>query len=220
MNLHEFSGSQVVCFENSPPLEGNPAFADLSFSPRHGLDDRVVAGAGIYAICFDGQLIYLGKFLGKRGNPAGGNIVDARWTKHLGTLTMRGRRVSVPRRTIDALLHAYPGHPVAAGIRNADADVVSRDRGCVSSVNRARFAVRHWEALSAFNRETLDRFQFLYGQVQSQDRVESHLRREVSALESRLVKQMRPCCNGHVDADAAGRFSLEETRRVLQHVIH
>lgn len=216
MKIYSFQGSDVIDVHQDQPLPGNPAFANLVFRPRRNLAPSVVAGAGIYAIHFDGNLIYLGKFQGTKENTFGGSVVDARWTKHMGTLTMRGRRVSVPNQTISLLANGHRDHPAVVGIMGADRDFLSTDRGCISSLNRIRFAMQHWDAFSAFDPGVLSRFQFLYGQIQPRSVNEDWIRGAVSDLERDLVAQLRPPCNGNVLAERAGHHTLEQTRQAIE----
>lgn len=216
MKIHEFHGSDVIDVRQDQPLPGNPVFADLTFRPRRNLAPSVVAGVGIYAIHFDGNLLYLGKFQGTRGNPFGGSVVDARWTKHVSTLSLRGRSISVPNQTITQLTNSHGHHPAVAGIVGGDRSVVSKDKGCISSLNRIRFAMQHWDAFTEFDRKTLDRFQFLYGQIQPRAVDEDCIRAAVSDLERDLVAQLQPPCNGNVPAGRARQHTLEQTRQAIE----
>jgi hypothetical protein len=216
MKIHSFQGSSVIAVRHDRPLPGNPAFANVIFRPQRNLAPSTVAGAGIYCILFDNRLTYLGKFQGTTGNPFGGSVIDARWTKHMATLTMRGRRVSVPNQTIAELASRHRDHPIVAGILDADRKVVSKDKGCISSLNRIRFAMQHWDAFADFNPGVLNRFQFLYGQIQPCAVSEDWIRGAVSDLERDLVAQLQPPCNGNVPAEHARHHTLEETREALK----
>ena len=216
MKIHEFHGSDVIDVRQDQPLPGNPVFADLIFRPRRNLAQAVVAGAGVYAIHFDGNLLYLGKFQGTKGNPFGGSVVDARWTKHVSTLSLRGRSISVPNQTITQLANSHGHHPAVVGIIGGDRNIVSKDKGCISSLNRIRFAMQHWEAFADFNTEVLNRFQFLYGQIQPHAVSEDWIRGAVSDLELDLVADLQPPCNGNVPAERARHHTLEQTRQAIE----
>ena len=217
MKIHEFQGSDVIDVRQDEPLPGNPAFADLIFRPRRNLAPSVVAGAGIYAILFDGSLKYLGKFQGTKGNPFGGSVVDARWTKHVSTLSLRGRSISVPNQTITELANSHRHHPAVVGIVGGDRRVVSKDKGCISSLNRIRFAMQHWDdAFANFNSGVLNRFTFLYGQIQPRAVNEDWIRVAVSDLERDLVARLQPPCNGNVPAERARHHTLEQTRQAIE----
>jgi hypothetical protein len=216
MKIHVFHGSEVIDVRQDRSLPGNPAFADLIFRPRRNLAPSVVAGAGIYAIHFDGNLLYLGKFQGTKGNPFGGSVVDARWTKHVSTLSLRGRSISVPNQTITQLANSHGQHPAVVGIVGGDRSVVSKDKGCISSLNRIRFAMQHWDAFADFNPGVLNRFQFLYGQIQPRIVNEDWIRGAVSDLERDLVAQLQPPCNGNVPAERGRHHTLEQTRGAIK----
>jgi len=213
--IHEFSGSQVIDVRQDQPLPGNPGFANLVFRPRRNLATKVVAGAGIYVIHFDQTLLYVGKFEGKEGAPFGGNVVRERWIRHMGTLTLRGRPVSVPGGTINRLTNFDREHPAVVGILGADRNVMSTGRGCVSSFNRALFAMQNWDTFSRLDQQGLARFQFLYGQIQPHAVSEDWICKAVSDLERDLVGQLQPPCNGNVPAERARHHTLEQTREVL-----
>ena len=216
MKIHSFQGTDVIDVRQDQPLPGNPAFADLVFRPRRNLAPSVVAGAGIYGIHFDGNLLYLGKFQGTKGNPFGGSVVDARWTKHVSTLSLRGRSISVPNQTITQLANSHGRHPAVVGIVGGDRIVVSKDKGCISSLNRIGFAMQHWDSFSDFNPGVLSRFQFVYGQIQPRIVNEDWIRGAVSDLERDLVAQLQPPCNGNVPAERARHHTLEQTREAIK----
>ena len=215
MKIHVFHGSEVIDVRQDCSLPGNPAFADLIFRPHRNLAPSVVAGAGIYSIHFDGNLLYLGKFQGTKGNPFGGSVVDARWTKHVSTLSLRGRSISVPNQTIMQLANSHGHHPAVVGIVGGDRSVVSKDKGCISSLNRIRFAMQHWDAFADFNLGVLNRFTFLYAQIQPRAVSEDWIRGAVSDLERDLVAQLQPPCNGNVPAERARHHTLEQTRGAI-----
>jgi hypothetical protein len=217
MKIYTFQGSDVIDVIQNQPLPGNPVFADLIFRPRRNLAPSVVAGCGAYAICFQNSLLYVGQYRGTIGAPFGGHVVRERWTKHLATLTLRGRRVSVPNQTITELSSRYRDHPAVAGILDADRKVVSKDKGCISSLNRIRFAMQHWDdAFADFNSGVLNRFTFLYGQIQPYAVSEDWIRGAVSDLERDLVARLQPPCNGNVPAERARHHTLEQTRQAIE----
>lgn len=215
-HIHEFFGSQVIDVSQDQPLTGNSVLADLVFRPRRNLATTAVAGAGIYTICFDETLLYIGKFQGKKDIPFGGNVVRERWVRHMGTLTLRGRPVSMPGQSINRLANFDCHHPAVVGILGADRNVMSKGRGCVSSFNRALFAMQHWDTFSRLDQQALGRFQFLYAQVQPSAVSEDWIRKAVSDLEHDLVARLQPPCNGNVSAERARHHTLEQTRAALE----
>lgn len=74
---------------------------DLEITRKKGFDGDT--GYGIYLIWFDTELLYLGSFCGTK------SVVRDRWSKHLSTLTLRLRDVSLvqlrsPDPTLNSLL--------------------------------------------------------------------------------------------------------------------
>ena len=98
----------------------------------------------------------------------------------------------------------------------ADRGFLSTDRGCISSLNRIRFAMQHWNAFADFNQGVLNRFTFLYGQIQPRAVNEDWIRGAVSDLERDLVALLQPPCNGNVPAGQARHHTLGQSRQAIE----
>lgn len=196
----EFSAAELFSIEPAHAVPGNPAWANLRF--RLTLRDKAaLAGAGIYAAFFDDQLIYIGKYLGKKQAPFQGNIALARWDKHIGTLTLRGRALSFAEKSHQRIL-ALPDHPVVTALKGASAKTLLRDRGMLSTYNRGLFAIQHWDAFQELNEVALARFSFVYVRLARQHaegRWQTALIRErINEVEDQLVESLQPRCNAVV----------------------
>lgn len=177
-------------------------FLDLRFVP--GLDARhrhLVRGPGLYGIFFRRddaaahELVYVGKFRGRRTDPSGGNAVGTRWWAHAASLTMRGHRVSINPRTLGALPHVLPaGH---AYLSLATAPAISKDRGCQAGLNRVLFAAAHVAPFAQLERcaSTRARFRFGYVRVSGHGLGVAAIRDLIGAAETDLVARLRPQCN-------------------------
>ena len=73
---------------------GNPVWMNVSFRVRRN-NQFEFPGAGLYVIFLDEQLIYLGIYAGSKGDPYSGSALRDRWLKHVGTITFRGKKISL-----------------------------------------------------------------------------------------------------------------------------
>lgn len=209
---HDFVAEDFCRLKQGIAFPAHSPFADCRFSvdlePSSRVKEKLV-GPGIYAVCYDQQLIYIGKYLGQKNYTFAGNIARLRWVQHLGSMTMRDRRVSLSKRSLDVLLNRDFLHRHNALIRSLayafDNDRASsstkpflqRDRGCLSTVNRVLFALEHWPLFSQSEGPALGRFSFHYFRVgkPSIELPAQTLRTWISTLEDRLVEAFRPPCN-------------------------
>jgi hypothetical protein len=174
-------------------------------------------GAGVYAIFFCDELIYVGKFLGSAKNPAGGNILRSRWDKHLGTLTMTGAKTSIRRRTLDFLTARYAKHSLTKALMASDLGFLLRDRGCVSTQNRTRFALENWKLFSSDIEQALRQFSFLYVKpaLVPSTRISS-FRKAIGDVEQTLIHDLRPRCNSEIELGTQKtKVRCIETRKTI-----
>jgi len=191
-----FNAKELFTFSEVKPVPGLPPFFNLHF--RQAIKEKEpFLGPGLYIISFDGEPIYLGKYLGRKQKPFSGNILDLRWSKHIATLTLRGKRLSLSRRALTTAVDANPGSAIVKALRNAESDVVHTDRGCVTTAPRVLFAHKRWGEFAALDEDVLGRFEFSYVRVEQPDeKVESSfIRQHVSSVESRLIEQFALPCN-------------------------
>lgn len=161
-------------------------------------------GAGLYGLCFDGQLIYIGSYLGnaKQGANRGGDVLAQRWWTHIGAITARGNRVHVAPRSLKGLQRRVSDqHPLWLGLVQApDGQMLSRDAGNLCPLRRLLFAARHADLFLAENAQPddiLSRFQFIYHHP---DVAPAHLSanewaRFILAQERSLITAWAPECN-------------------------
>ena len=204
-----FPGSQLFTFEQSAVIPGNPDWANLNFKALGHQAPQDFNGPGIYMIFFDGAPVYLGKYLGQKTNVFGGRVHTVRWDKHLGTLTSRGRKLSVAKRSLEEIrVRLSQRHELdqsenalLSGLCSANAETLIRDRGCVSSVNRFLFSAQNWPSFSNLQTTDLARFNFLYVRISEQEfgqrtiQTDQQVRRAVSRAEKRLISDLRPIGN-------------------------
>ena len=63
-----------------------------------------VTGAGLYGILYKDRLIYVGKFQGTKHNFSAGNIIDARWVKHISSMTFFGHNLSFSKKSLKSII--------------------------------------------------------------------------------------------------------------------
>jgi hypothetical protein len=142
-------------------------------------------------------------YRGLAEDPAGGNVVTTRWSKHLGTLTLRGHRVSIGKQALeqlgeDSLAHA---EPITCLLTCSQASpALHKDRGMNTSINRAAFAARNWETFSQLNPgSNLNEFVFTYVQLSMaalRARDPKWIRETVARAEEYARAVLQPICNG------------------------
>lgn len=154
-------------------------------------------GPGLYAIFYRGELIYIGKYLGRRDNPYSGNIVATRWWAHFATLTLLGHRVSIPSGVLDLL----PQNNKGDLFRNLQQHAaitprLTSHRGCVTSLNRLLFAGKYWSIFNTRDpKRLLNDFEFLYIRLRQSNVNVAYLRERISSAEDASIHKLMPKCN-------------------------
>ena len=133
---------------------GMPTMADHNFRIQPDLPENLRKGSGLYAIFrrrHDSQwelaqweLAYIGRFIGPDTDVFGGDIISARWARHIATLSLRGVKISISINLRNAFTAAAPTHPIAAAIAVADPEILRKDRGFQVSANRITYGARLW----------------------------------------------------------------------------
>lgn len=195
---HAYNGNDLFKISTKPAVIGNPAWADLVIQGQNA-SQRAHHGPGIYACFFENQLIYIGKFLGKKLSPFSGSVLSMRWEKHVGSMTLRAQKLSFSKKAFWNICNRPSQSGPVQDIRAANPRTVIRDRGIMSNYKRVLFAETHWHLFNAPAALPLELFDFLFVAVVD-DPVSLGLstlqiRKIVSDVESSLVQVMRPCCN-------------------------
>jgi hypothetical protein len=186
------------------------------------------AGAGLYGLCFDDRLVYVGSYLGagKGGAFATGDVVKARWWTHVGAITARGDHVHIAPASLRALL-ADPGpqHPMVAGFSAAaEPTRLHKDDGTLSPLRRLRFALRHSDVFLGEGtqpQDVLPRFSYTYCRFDAPpDGLSSAAwKQHIEAAERRLIQRLAPACNTkHVpEGKSPAVVSCAEVPALLEH---
>lgn len=176
-------------------------FLNLSFNRKRNIEK--MTGPGVYLIEFKGEIIYIGKYQGQKKNIAKGNIFTDRWCRHLQTLTLRGQRLSIPKRSYLKLRNNYPD--IDKLLVDQPLEVLHKDKGFNSSYNRSKFALENVFHLNDEN--ILSEFKFYYYRFSPDDFAStSEARAFISGLEEELLSFFTPQCNkeykgGETNAD-------------------
>lgn len=203
------NASDVLSIEELPTGRAGVCHLNWEVSPiamtkRNPDDPKFYYGAGIYALCLDDNLIYIGSYLGSGdlGASLNGDVVRDRWWTHIGSITGRGSRVHIAPATLEALRKTLEAdHPMLKGLDDAkDISELHKDNGNLAPLRRLLFAAK------VFNEsfegrvnvdETLGRFKFVY--VRFEDNPLGidgfSLKRIIESVEKRLVSSLCPPCN-------------------------
>ena len=212
-----FRADEIISVERKVPLQNALPFADTIFKGK--AKHHNFGGAGLYAAYFDDQLIYIGKFMGRKGNWAGGNVVEARWTKHIGTFSMRARHIGFSARAfaeitrhIEASESGIPAE-LADGVRNAKKELLCRETGCMSTFSRFRVASDIWRLTNG--EVDLGRFNFIYSKLQGDWSTEP-VRALVSAAETDVLRRHHPPGNTIARRVVAALPSAEQLAEIFE----
>jgi hypothetical protein len=217
-----YNAANILSARPCQPILGNPGWADLRIESNRTLAAESVRGAGLYAIHYDKELIYVGQFRGTRNNAFAGNVCATRWAKHLGTLTLRDRRISFGPVTVDAMrTHRPPMSPLVDIVNVAAKEVIHKDRGRVSSLNRALFAAKNWEAfLRIVNAQGLAGFTITYTRIHAPRKPDHQLIRvAVEAAERQVIAGIGPRCNSNTSAGNAIDLSPQDTGSLFEETL-
>jgi hypothetical protein len=229
MTTYIFAATDLVAGTRGRARNGNPPWLDVIFSgrssPRAGISPAALGGAGLYAIFFDALLVYIGVFVGPASNPQGGSVLRTRWIPHIGTMTMRGQRVSL-RANARPMLDHIEGEPLAAltaAFANPAA-ALHTSQGMEMAARKVRFATGKWADFSGPIDKTLERIQFGYVRLElKEDGRIAHktaLSGRLSAAEKTLVGRFKPPLNtAHNPCPQPATAAVEEVMTAMEEEI-
>jgi hypothetical protein len=218
MKTKTYRACDLFAVRSREPLLGNPTWANLTIESNRSLPQELAQGAGLYAVHYRDRLLYIGKFLGKRTDAFGGRICHVRWAKHMGTLTLRDRRVSLAQGPCKLIREMQPtAAPLSDIVEAMQVGTLHHPRGRVSSLNRASFAAEQWRELSRIDDASgLANFMFTYTQVDPQERIAREIVRDaVSRAEKMAIERLRPRCNAAVREGTALQADVRDTAAAL-----
>jgi hypothetical protein len=196
LTISHFHCSEVLTVERSVARHTEIDFLNLKFKANMNLKDELI-GPGIYGLFYNEYLIYAGLFInGNKGSPFGGNIADMRWKKHIATVTMRGKDVTVAKSTARYLDQMKVNDSIANICIPDIEEVITKERGCVAGLRRVLFALQNWprfEAMTPTN--ILEPFSFSYIRLNSSSQNYNTARKKVKRSEKDVIRQLEPFCN-------------------------
>ena len=208
MVVNEFAANEILDISVSNAGRAGVSFLNwrIAPSPLTQRKETVTefAGAGLYALCFDNELIYLGSYLGVKSSTGlnTGNVVGSRWWTHVGSITGRGHKVHVARQSVASLADEFgQDHPMVIGFTSASTpDLLHKDAGCLAPLRRLRFAADRWDEFGKDDGQpeaVLKRFTFIYARVNvPSDCMDSTATRtEIVNRERGLIEELAPPCN-------------------------
>jgi hypothetical protein len=196
-----------ISASTTPASSFRTPFLNLRFACAPVVRADARRGPGIYGIFFgrpktERHLIYVGSYCGTKVDCFGGDVADARWWKHIATLTMRGKNVSIARRTAHWAEGLAEGHAFRALANNLS---VLAKAGCDAGMKRALFAHSHWDILSAAQPESLlQLFEIVYLRVTPDNPREAAnidtfgLLRWILWVENEMIRTLQPTCNNQI----------------------
>lgn len=231
-----FNATDVLSIEINPHPRAGVWFLNWKIKPK-GLTQRpiptadVTAGAGLYGLCFNGQVIYIGSFLGKKGVEGifAGDVVAARWWTHIGSITARGDCVHIARRSLGALIKNFGiAHSMTAGFLSANnPKLLHTDAGNSAPLRRLLFASELQSTLFDLTTNPIDvlgQFTFAYVRYKHMpaDMNSKTLSAHIEAAEKDLIRCHAPICNStHVPANAdPTRISCGELEHLLRQALN
>jgi hypothetical protein len=205
----------VAVVEPRRPRDGAermPDIFNLQFR-YNGRDAEVLAGGGVYAVYYQGELLYIGLFTGDRRVPFASNVASQRFYKHLEALTLRGRAIGfTPGNYDEAIALDRPDCPLIGILR---ATLVPRGNGAVKTYpSKVKFASDNWDAFSRIERDrsVLDGFTFVYGRIGAEqfspDISYREVKKYVNVIEDDLIRQHTPRCNLKIARSSDGHLAI------------
>ena len=215
LKTHGIAVDKILEAEIWDPAPGRPWFMDQHFKTL--VNGPGYASGGVYALFLDQKLVYIGSFgTSRKHNLYSGNVVATRVWTHIGSMTLRGRKLHIAPKTLDTLKKRFGDHPAITEIAKKKP---FDDKGNLTTPNRISVALDHWDAFCPPNRLPLDRFDFSYIQVSST--MGDHLpdcviKKAIKEAEKISIRDLQPRANDEVEPSSAQSPSFEEVESKLR----
>ena len=93
----------VIKYELSDGIDGYFNYQTYQLRSNKNVNFDV-SGAGLYGILYKDRLIYVGKFQGTKYDYNAGNIIEARWVKHISSMTFLGHNLSLSKKSLKKII--------------------------------------------------------------------------------------------------------------------
>jgi len=190
------SGSEIFVATERKSLIKSAEFLNQEIKAKKKRDESL-AGAGVYGLFYQDQLIYVGKFKnGNKGTPFAGNVAKARWWTHIASMTMRGRKVSVSTTSLRELRSKEIESSLVMILDPVVESHMVKDRGCSSGLRRVLFALEHWSEFEhADMNSLLSFFSFCYIRIPFSNEDPAIFRKRIGSAENKIIAMLKPRCN-------------------------
>lgn len=209
IKMTKFSASEILDIEVIPEGRAGVWFLNWKINVRplanrNNNSRDTYSGPGLYGLCFNGKLIYIGSFLGNERNIANfsGDVAQVRWWTHIGAITARGNHLHIAPSSLSRLRRSLgDDHVMVAGfLASSDYEHLHKDGGNLGPYRRLQFAAKNHDVF--FNPivdpiEVLNKFCFVYTRVtQLPEGVNGlTLKAHVENAEKNLISRLAPICN-------------------------
>ena len=132
-----------------------------------------------------------------------GDIISARWIKHVATITLKGNKVSFSERSYNQIVefigevsdNEFKNHSeLFDSLIQGDYDLLTTDRGCMSTFDRFKFALDIWNDPDHSIDNMLSKLSFVYCRLDGN--IETSVARDiVSTSENDVLSKTHPRCN-------------------------
>lgn len=215
--IHKFRASELWTVEVRP--EGRAGVWFLNWALRRTLprlrsdDSHSLDAPGLYGLTYCDKVVYVGSFIGSGNDTtrATGDIADVRWWTHIGSITSRGYRVHISRRSLAGLKQRLgENHFMVRGyLDSSQPELLHKDGGNLAPLRRLLFAAEHLPEIFKQNVKPsafLDNFTFVYARatgVHLKVRA-TDLARQIKNVEIELIRRWSPACN-HTRVDLSSK---------------
>ena len=216
----------VIHYENFGGIDGYFDYQTYQFKSKKNVNFDVT-GAGLYGILYKEKLVYVGKFQGTKQRFAAGNIIDARWVKHISSMTLLGHNLFFSKTSLNNIIdfiYNYTTNLIGQqsilfnNILKAEYDLITTDRGCLSTFERFNLAIEIWATLNINLEDILSNFTFIYTKFYEEIDIKK-ARYICSKSETEIVNLLQPRCNVIKERKEINPSFLEETKILFEKTI-
>ena len=192
----------VIKYELSDGIDGYFNYQTYQLRSNKNVNFDV-SGAGLYGILYKDRLIYVGKFQGTKYDYNAGNIIEARWVKHISSMTFLGHNLSLSKKSLKKIIEFISNYSdnlvgqqsiLFNSILRTDHDLITTDRGCLSTFERFNLGMEIWSNFNINLQDILSNFTFIY--TKFYEGIEINKARHIcSEAETEIVNLLQPRCN-------------------------
>ena len=223
---HLIEAKDVIHYEPFGGINGYFDYQTYQLKSKKNVNFDVT-GAGLYGILYKKKLVYVGKFQGTKQRFAAGNIINARWVKHISSMTFLGHNLFFSKTSLDGIIdfiYNYTNNLIGQqsvlfnNILKAEYDLITTDRGCRSTFERFNLAMEIWATLNINLDDILSNFTFVYSKFYEDIDIKK-ARHICSKSETEIVNLLQPRCNVIKERKEINSLFWEETKILFEKTI-